>query len=106
MNIKVSAFAGDLPVYMLNSKNKLKKQIKLPSAENSMTVLSASALAMILPADSFLKKTNAESMKLTDYIERNGQWYKIHYPIDGSDYYHEIPCDDPYKNQNQYYPCS
>ena len=106
MNIRISACAENLPAYMINNKNIAKKYIKLPSAPKGMEVMSASALAMILPADSFLKKTNAEPMKLTDYIERNGRWYKIHYPMDGSDYYHEIPCDNPYKNKNQYYPGS
>lgn len=102
MNIRISSLAGDLPVYMLNAKNSTKKQIKLPAAEKGMAMMSASALAMILPADSFLKKTNHEPMQLTDYVKRGNQWYEKHYPMDGSDYYHETACEDPYSKKYNY----
>ena len=102
MNIRIPSVAANKPVYMLNSKNIAKKQIKLPSVEKGMAAISASALAMILPAHSFLEKTNKESLKMMEYVNRDGQWYKVHYPMDGSDYYYEFPCGNPYDNGYKY----
>ena len=101
MSIRISSINANMPVYMLNSKN-ITKKIKLPAAENGMAALSASALAMILPANSFLEKTNQEPLKMMEYVNRNGHWYKVHYPMDGSDYYYEFPCGNPYDDGYKY----
>ena len=66
-------------------------------------ILVTSSMAMILPASSFLNKT--EKYCNDGYTYRDGQWYEKHLPQDGSDYYHETPCEDPYKKP-QYYPGS
>ena len=109
MTIKISAITQTKKILPTVRKVSAIKT-KLPSMyiqKGSMTVMSASALAMILPASDFLNKTKDDSISynLNNYVNRNGQWYEVHYPMDGSDYYHEIPCADPYAH-NQYYPIS
>ena len=107
-NMKISAITSINKTIINNSKNKKVKH-DLPSMflqKGGLTVMSASALSMILPADDFLNKTNDKTISCTHdgYVYRDGQWYERHVPTDGSDYYHEIPCRNPY--ERPYYPSS
>lgn len=106
-NIKISAITS-IGKNMTSIKNSAKIKCELPSMfikKGGVTVTSLSALSMILPASKFLDKTNIISCTHDGYVQRDGQWYERHVPTDGSDYYHEVPCSNPYEKP-KYYPGS
>lgn len=94
MGMKISSVSG----YSINSKYKniVSKTTKAIAKKAETKMMDLKSLALLLPASAFLNKTD-ETLYCDDYVNISGQWYKEHYPMDGSDYYHIIPCDDPYK---------
>ena len=93
MNMKVSSVNG----YSISSKykNTVLKAAKSIVKKTEAKMMNSKTLALLLPASSFLSKT--DKALSCGYRNIDGQWYEEHYPMDGSDYYRIIPCDDPYK---------
>lgn len=83
---------------------KVSAKMKTRIPKTDPKILAATTMAMLMPATSFLNKTN--ELKLEDRYEKIGdQWYRIHTPVDASDYPSQTPCDNPYK-QPSYVPYS